>query len=91
MATKDITDRQVCEAIRDARNMEWRRDGENCWPYDLLTERTGQPFKVCWRAMERTYNRRLVECGVNLRTGWLTDAGEILLKTMGKSPEGEKQ
>jgi hypothetical protein len=79
MATKHITDKQVCEAVRDARGMEWMRDGKECWPYDLLAERTGQPLKVCWRALERACDRDLVTFGTSLRTGWLTAAGKTLL------------
>jgi hypothetical protein len=85
MATKDITDLQVLEAYRDS----WasREPGLKIgaptarrFPYELLQERTGQPFKVCWRAMERAHGRDLVDYGVNLRSGWLTDKGKALLK-----------
>ena len=68
MATKDITDKQVCEAYRDAQDRD-------CWPYELLEQRTGQPQKVCYRAMERADRRGLVEVGVSLRAAWLTEAG----------------
>lgn len=81
MATKDISDKQVCEAVRDARAADWKRGGKECWPYDLLAERTGQPFKVCWRALERAEARGLIEYGASLRTGWLTQEGEGLLST----------
>ena len=30
-------------------------------------------------AMERAYDHGLIECGVSLRTGWLTAKGEALL------------
>lgn len=73
MATKDITDRQVCEAYRDY------NQAEGPFPYDLLIERTGECFKVCYRAMERACERDLIEYGVSLRTGWLTDKGKALL------------
>jgi len=73
MATKDVSDKQVVEAFA-----EYARAQR--WPYDILQERTGQCFKVCWRAMERANRRGLVECGVSLRTGWLTAAGTALLE-----------
>lgn len=87
MATKDITDRQVCEAYAKYRvaldlELALRRRGicVDCpYPYDLLMQVTGQCFKVCYRAMERAANRGLVECGVSLRTGWLTPKGRALL------------
>lgn len=75
MAVKDISDEQVCRAYRDA-----REGGFSRWPYDLLEEWTGQPMKVCYRAMERAYRHELVEVGVSLRAAWLTDAGKALLE-----------
>jgi hypothetical protein len=73
MATKDITDKQVCEAYRDS-NTKAR-----IYPYDILMERTGQPYKVCWRAIERASRRDLIDYGVTMRTGWLTEKGKSLL------------
>jgi hypothetical protein len=75
MATKDITDRQVCEAYA-AR----AKDGLP-WPDDRLAAMTGQCEKVCYRAMERAEQRGLIEYGVSLRSGWLTDKGLALLAT----------
>jgi len=78
MATKDITDTQVCEAYVAFRSYsaaglyDW-------WPYLILMDRTGQPEKVCYRACERAQNRGYVECGVSLRSGWLTDKGLELI------------
>ena len=82
MATKDVTDLMVCEAYAEAerqRGGEWSNDYE--YPYDILMKQTGECFKVCYRAMERAADRRLVECGVSLRTGWLTEKGRALLVT----------
>lgn len=83
MATKDITDKMVCEAYAEAEQqrdqgpgMPWR-DYE--YPYVILQRRTGECFKVCYRAMERAEKRGFVECGVSLRTGWLTDKGRAQL------------
>lgn len=81
MATKDITDAIVCLAYAEAarqRGPDWKNDYE--YPYQILQRHTGQCFKVCYRAMERAERRRLVDCGVSLRTGWLTDAGLELLE-----------
>lgn len=50
------------------------------WPYKILAEWTGQPEKVCYRAMERAESHGLVECGTSLRSGWLTDAGIQLIR-----------
>lgn len=75
MATKDISDVQVCRAIQAFRD----RDLELPWPYEALAAETGQPEKVCYRAMERADRRGLIEYGVSLRTGWLTEKGKTLL------------
>lgn len=74
MATKDISDIQVCAAVE-----RYQKD-HSLWPYELLAKCTGQPEKVCFRAMERAYRHGLLEYGVSLRTAWLTEAGLALLK-----------
>lgn len=83
MSTKDITDKQVCEAYAQYADESKSRtdwiEGHFKFPYDLLKDWTGQPFKVCWRAMERAAKRDLIEYGVSLRTGWLTAKGKALL------------
>ena len=74
MATKDITDMMVLEAY------EMRRLGfDTRWPYEMLMEQTGEPEKVCYRAMERAENRGLIDCGVSLRSGWITEKGKEML------------
>ena len=75
MATKDISDKQVVEAYI-ACDIKPRR----FFPYQVLEELTGQCEKVCFRAMERSQDRGFIECGVSLRTGWVTDSGKLLLK-----------
>ena len=75
MAVKDISDLMVCKAFVESRKCDWQR-----WPYEFLTEWTGQPEKVCFRAMERADRRKLVDYGVSLRSGWLTQKGEALLR-----------
>lgn len=93
MSTKDIPDELVCKAVAICHDRIMKVSAENPnkiwgmgmpdkdpWPYDLLAEWTGQPIKVCYRAMERAAERDLIEYGVSLRTGWLTDKGKALLK-----------
>lgn len=80
MKRSDITDAQVCEAYR-----RWRAE---C-PYGKtaevhLMEMTGAPIKVAYAAMERASDRDLVNYGVSLRTGWLTEKGLALLETVAR-------
>jgi len=75
MARKDITDMQVCFAY-----VESRKDkGGTHWPYEFLQLWTDQPKKVCYRAMERAFDRGYIEYGVSLRAGWLTEKGVALI------------
>lgn len=75
MATKDVTDVQVCVAVVVCRGLDYV-----IWPYDLLSKHTCQPVKVCYNAMRRTAKRGYLEYGTSLRTAWLTDKGLDLLK-----------
>ena len=83
MATKDITDVQVVQAVIDAKANGWpktsREDDPGVWPYTLLMNRTGECFKVCFASMLRAEDRGYIECGVSLRTGWVTTEGYELL------------
>ena len=72
MATKDITDRQVCEVYRDVRGSQAR--------LNELRLRTDQPEKVAFRAIERACSRGLIDYGVSIGEGWLTDEGQALLQ-----------
>jgi len=74
MAMKDISDVQVLQAVTKARASNFE-----LWPYDILETETKQHWKVCFRAMERAERRGLLECGVSLRTGWLTEKGKALV------------
>lgn len=82
MATKDISDLQVVQAYAE---MQLRRHApeESGNPIrfadDILASSTGQCPKVCYLAMERASGRDLVDYGVTLRSGWLTDKGKALL------------
>lgn len=46
---------------------------------DILVSISGQPEKVCFRAMERAADNGLIEYGVSLRSAWITDKGKDLL------------
>ncbi len=45
----------------------------------VLQRQTGAPWKVIDAAMERASDRGLVDYGVTLRSGWLTDKGKALI------------
>lgn len=63
----DIPDEMVAQAYE-----VWKADGA---PFvdERLMEATGAPEKVVYAAMERAYDHGLIEYGVSLRSGWLTD------------------
>ena len=74
MSRKDISDLLVVKAYAEySKNL-------GKFPYEILSEWTGQNEKVCYRAMERAYKHELIEYGVSLRTGWLTDKAKALLE-----------
>jgi len=75
MAVKDISDWQVCAAIYDMHQL--RLAGAlTTSPAEAIIEQlmvsTGQPGKVCTRALERAYRHGLVEAGMWFHSGWLT-------------------
>ena len=74
MATKDVTDLQVIFAYTR------RQDGVDV--VDSLQAMTGESRKVCLRAMERACDRGLIEYGVSLRTGWVTEEGKKLFDSL---------
>lgn len=74
MRTSDISDATVCAAFADAGMLGIGKGAD-----EMLRLVTGAHPKVCLRAMERAARRGLVEYGVSLRTGWLTEAGKRLL------------
>lgn len=73
MSRKDITDYQVCRAYAI-----WKQTG--IFPDELLQEWTNQPKKICYAAIQRVESHGLIDCGVSLRSGWLTAKGLELLK-----------
>lgn len=89
MATKDISDVDVLLAYGDAKAL--RESGTIVvWPEDLLTARLEQHEKVCLRAMERACKRGLIEYGVSLHAGWITDDGRRVLQEFYSKGEGEQ-
>ena len=73
MSRKDISDLQVLQAYVDMKAI-----GRAKFADEILAERTGQCLKVCQRAMERAEARGLLDYGVSLRSGWLTEAGVVM-------------
>ena len=78
MARKDISDELIVRTVAEIWSR--REAGEKgLWLDDLLNFRTGEPMKVCYRAMERACDRGLIEYGMSLRGAWLTDKGKSML------------
>jgi hypothetical protein len=96
MATKDVPDRLVCihvQRYQDAMKPLFEEgrvrpriygmgasEPSPPFPYETLAAETSEPEKVCYRAMERAERHGLIECGVSLRTGWLTEKGKGLIR-----------
>lgn len=76
MSMKDVPDELVCRVVVAFQD----RGLHGPYPYERLAALTGEPEKVCYRAMERAADRGLLEYGVSLRTAWLTPKGIELLK-----------
>lgn len=72
MKTSDISDLDVCKAY-----LVWRYIGK--YLYEILMGQFGCPYKVGYAACKRADRKGLVDCGVSLRTGWLTEKGEQLV------------
>lgn len=73
MSRKNISDLQVCRAY------EASKPFDDKWPYEYLQKWTGEPEKVCYRAMERAHDRGFISYGTSLRSGWLTAKGQQIL------------
>lgn len=73
MATKDISDLQCCQAAANA-GLAHTSTGS------YLMQMTGQPEKVCFRAIERAISRGYLECGVGEWWAWLEPKGRDLLE-----------
>lgn len=76
MATKDISDLQCCIAAMPSERYE--RTGEK------LMKLTGQPEKVCERALERAIRRGYLDCGLGAWWAFLVEPGEELLRANGR-------
>lgn len=72
MKRADITDAMICRAYARA-----RREGD---PIAIIAAETGAPYKMAWRAAERAMTHGLINYGVSLRGGWLTEKGIELIK-----------
>lgn len=83
MATKGISDVQVCGACRAAHLLGLSKGTS----LEILMRMTGQPQKVCYRAMQRAQSRGYIGCGVSLRTAWVEEKGLALLKDQGGEAE----
>lgn len=58
----------------------YARPHKERWPADeVLMVETGAPLKVVWAAILREDDRGFLDCGTNLRGGWLTDKGKAKL------------
>ncbi|WP_057766707.1 hypothetical protein [Cytobacillus praedii] len=73
MARKDVPTILVLKAYEEYQKHR------NEFPYEILSKWTGEPEKVCYSAMERDRAKGYIECGVSLRTGWLTEEGKEFL------------
>jgi len=74
MSRSDITDKQVCQAFS-----EWMKN-RNEFATAILHRMTGEPMKVCHSACERAVMRGFIDCGVSVRSGWLTEKGKELIQ-----------
>ena len=75
-----ISDLDVCLAYA-ALMMAREKNLLDCpWPYELLATRYSCHQKIAYRACERAHRRGLIEYGVSLRSGWLTDDGKKLIR-----------
>ena len=79
MATKDISDLEVVEAYIHFKISSGLYGIHDRWPCLILMAWTGECEKVCYSAMERAQNRGYIECGVSLRSGWVTQKGMDLV------------
>jgi hypothetical protein len=61
----------------------YARPHEDRYPADqVIAAETGAPIKVVWAAMVREEDAGHLDCGSNLRGGWLTDKGKQTLEEL---------
>lgn len=73
---KDYPRPTVLETLRAYRD---QRAGGRQLFVDGILEGRGYHPKVAYAALEKVERQRLVDCGVSLRSGWLTPEGELRL------------
>lgn len=78
MQRKDISDVQVCEAVRQSIEDELRVP-----PFALLVEWTGCPVKVALAAVQRAVGRGLIDYGTSICWPFLSAAGRELIVVEG--------
>lgn len=71
---KHISDEQVCRAYQKR-----REDAGGLWPYEALAAELGCHEKVAYAACQRACDRDLIDYGISLRAGWLTEKGWALI------------
>lgn len=74
---KDIPTKSVLIACH-----EFHKNKEDA-PWRQLVKKFNAPEKVVYAAMERDYDKGLLEYGVSLRTAWVTDEGYKWLQENG--------
>lgn len=75
MKRSDITDLDVCKAVQEYQNTL----GD--FPYEMLASKFNCDEKLAYSACKRAHGNGLIDYGVSLRTGWLTEKGKELLKS----------
>ena len=77
MKRSDISDYEILSCIKEQKDT----------PDVILGKK--YPFKVIMAKMEQLENRGYLDCGVSLRTAWLTNKGKEYLKGMNKNNNKE--
>lgn len=85
MKRSDISDFEVCKAVHQYRENMSKiplfsfASKYVKFPYQVLAEKFNCDKKLAYSACERACDNDLIEYGVSLRTGWLTEKGKELL------------
>ena len=61
---------------------QYNDDRYGDFPTVILMKKFNAPEKLIYSAIQRDYDNDLIEFGVSLRTGWLTDKGLQLLNSI---------
>jgi hypothetical protein len=75
MKRSDIPTIEVMKAYH-----QYSTDRFGDFPTKILMDKFNAPEKLVYSAIQRDYDNGLIEFGVSLRTGWLTDKGVELLR-----------